>query len=653
MLVFGQTAAAQGYFGRKPEPDCSPADMISEFMGIVRLRAKRIPKQYRSTSSRLGLRMLNPSRQAMAYVHGLGIVDRNLKLENILLTGDAIPFIKIAGFGLAARMPADGSKLKVIRGAQRNHVRAREMHVTSRAAVEMSLPNVEMLLPFLTVRGGGREFAGERQRAVERGVRRRALKYKNCDLNLCAALRAEGTGFILFRRSSGATHTLAISSLRRDATTTLTLQAQRTPVFTLIHFSLLPVPLTCLMTPPRRSPRKHKGTTEKPVKSGKPREPPLPRIEWLASEGALTWALIAQMEVKENRLVLFGKQEKDEKSVGDNKRAVYKRIGSQIMPEYFKTSPNALAKRVKGKAEDLVSTYKELAKELQVTGGGLENDDDSDDEGNDVHQYLECYISSEGPDHDTTPKARNIWEKLEKQFKFFPALHKFLAARSNIVPPMVATGVGPKGRTVIHLQPPTETQNTINDDCIDPALRAPQTPVPDKDADEPAGSSPITIPSSPSPPAPEEKPSRRKTAGQPSTLQRAVDRAKSANGAKQRPKTFEENLVEIQTQMLQAANAREDQKLAHDRTRLRLDEINQLLALHKVGVLDNDTLAERIKVINERYADPPKRPHSPEDDGSRKKSRFHSSSSDVGSSQPWDRNGSSPAPGSDHSLGYR
>ncbi|KAJ6490022.1 hypothetical protein C8R45DRAFT_929312 [Mycena sanguinolenta] len=428
-------------------------------------------------------------------------------------------------------------------------------------------------------------------------------------------------------------HTRKFSSLRRDATTTLTLHAQRTPVFTLIHFSLLPVPLTCLMAPPRRSPRKHNGTTEKPVKSGKPKEPPIPRIEWLANKGALTWALIAQMEVKENRLVLFGKQEKmkcvakpfgnvispdprTQKSVGDNKIAVYKRIGSQILPEYFKTSPNALAKRVKGKAEDLVSTYKELAKELQVTGGGHENDD----EGNDVHQYLECYISSEGPDHDTTPKTRNIWEKLEKEFKFFPALHKFLAARSNIVPPMVATGVGPKGRTVIHLQPPTESQNTINDDCIDPALRAPQTPVPDKDADEPAGSSPITIPSSPSPPAPEEKPSRRKTAAQPSTFQRAVDRAKSAtighqskgkawakirvmhrnpakefrssphrnsafpgnvqccerrkmkqmvmnaeddrvasylgvasylmadsNGAKQRPKTFEENLVEIQT----------------------------------------------------------------------------------------------------------
>ncbi|KAJ7435273.1 kinase-like domain-containing protein [Mycena latifolia] len=39
--------------------------------------------------------------QAMAYVHRLGIVHCNLKPENILLTGDKIPFIKVAGFGLA------------------------------------------------------------------------------------------------------------------------------------------------------------------------------------------------------------------------------------------------------------------------------------------------------------------------------------------------------------------------------------------------------------------------------------------------------------------------------------------------------------------------------------------------------------------------
>jgi hypothetical protein len=26
-----------------------------------------------------------------------------------------------------------------------------------------------------------------------------------------------------------------------------------------------------------------------------------------------------------------------------------------------------------------------------------------------VHEFLECYISSEGPDHDTTVKSKNLW----------------------------------------------------------------------------------------------------------------------------------------------------------------------------------------------------------------------------------------------------
>ncbi|KAJ6535746.1 kinase-like domain-containing protein [Mycena capillaripes] len=55
--------------------------------------------------------------QAMAYVHRLGIVHRNLKLENILLSGDSIPFIKIAGFGLATRLPTNGEPLTEMRGS--------------------------------------------------------------------------------------------------------------------------------------------------------------------------------------------------------------------------------------------------------------------------------------------------------------------------------------------------------------------------------------------------------------------------------------------------------------------------------------------------------------------------------------------------------
>ncbi|KAF8132663.1 hypothetical protein K438DRAFT_1642241 [Mycena galopus ATCC 62051] len=230
---------------------------------------------------------------------------------------------------------------------------------------------------------------------------------------------------------------------------------------------------------PRRSPRKHKKPGTK--KAAKQAEPALPTIKWGADNGALTWALIAQLGVKENHLVLFGKDSKDElrNTSGDSKIAVYKRIGGVILPDLFATSPNALAKRVKGKAESLVDTYKTEVKKLRVTGGALENtdgsegsqhEDDSETENNgedSVHQFLACYISAAGPDHDTTPEARNIWEKITKDFKYFPTLHRFLAACSNIIPPVITTGVGPDGRKVVHLQPPTQHRKIDDNTSID------------------------------------------------------------------------------------------------------------------------------------------------------------------------------------------
>ncbi|KAJ7315627.1 hypothetical protein DFH08DRAFT_657276, partial [Mycena albidolilacea] len=148
-------------------------------------------------------------------------------------------------------------------------------------------------------------------------------------------------------------------------------------------------------------------------------EEPFPRIEWDADKSAATYDLITQMEVKENRLLLFGKQG-DENTSGESKIAVYKRIGSKIFPAMYATSPNALGKRVKGKADSLVTTYKKHAKKLQVTGGGLRKDED---DSGDVHEFLECYISSEGPDHDTTVKSKNLWDETKEEFEFFPHLH--------------------------------------------------------------------------------------------------------------------------------------------------------------------------------------------------------------------------------------
>ncbi|KAK6984661.1 hypothetical protein R3P38DRAFT_3231326 [Favolaschia claudopus] len=70
---------------------------------------------------------------------------------------------------------------------------------------------------------------------------------------------------------------------------------------------------------PRRSPRKHtqpkkasKKAPAKKTRSKKQAEPPLPPIDWVADEYALVWVLVGRMEVKENRLVLFGKDSTDD-----------------------------------------------------------------------------------------------------------------------------------------------------------------------------------------------------------------------------------------------------------------------------------------------------------------------------------------------------
>ncbi|KAJ7249150.1 kinase-like domain-containing protein [Mycena haematopus] len=106
---------------------CETTNIISEFIGertvFDYVRGEYEKRHPFGPSCRLGVEehvcrdIIYQLCQAMAYIHGLGIVHRNLKLDNILMTGDVMPFIKVAGFGLAARMPADGSKLKEISGS--------------------------------------------------------------------------------------------------------------------------------------------------------------------------------------------------------------------------------------------------------------------------------------------------------------------------------------------------------------------------------------------------------------------------------------------------------------------------------------------------------------------------------------------------------
>jgi hypothetical protein len=64
-----------------------------------------------------------------------------------------------------------------------------------------------------------------------------------------------------------------------------------------------------------------------------------------------------------------------------------------------------------------------------------------------------------------------------KEFPFFPFFHSLYSTRANVNPPVVITGVGPTGRKIVHLQPPSSDVVPVSpptmpfpDHLIDPAL---------------------------------------------------------------------------------------------------------------------------------------------------------------------------------------
>jgi len=52
-------------------------------------------------------------------------------------------------------------------------------------------------------------------------------------------------------------------------------------------------------------------------------------------------------------------------------------------------------------------------------------------------------------------------EQIEKEFKFFPRLHRIFAARPNVTPIVITTGVGPQGMKKVWYRPPEEG-NSLN-----------------------------------------------------------------------------------------------------------------------------------------------------------------------------------------------
>ncbi|KAF9521805.1 hypothetical protein CPB83DRAFT_730007, partial [Crepidotus variabilis] len=147
----------------------------------------------------------------------------------------------------------------------------------------------------------------------------------------------------------------------------------------------------------------------------------LPKITWTP---ALTWALINQAQAKENRNVMLGK-EVGENSTRDNKTQVLKRIASIIIPEIFGLNKDAAQKRIGTKWDGLKTTYKDHASKLRQIGAGIEETQAHAESGVNAfkHKYMDCYVPPDGPDAETTPRAKNLWDEITTKWPYFSVLH--------------------------------------------------------------------------------------------------------------------------------------------------------------------------------------------------------------------------------------
>ncbi|OAX37930.1 hypothetical protein K503DRAFT_800842 [Rhizopogon vinicolor AM-OR11-026] len=91
----------------------------------------------------------------------------------------------------------------------------------------------------------------------------------------------------------------------------------------------------------------------------------IPKIIWTDD---LIWQLLGQIELPENRVVLFGKRKKGERTSSDSKVTAYQCIAAAILPHFHSLNAVAVGGHVKRKYEHLTKKYKELARRLRITG---------------------------------------------------------------------------------------------------------------------------------------------------------------------------------------------------------------------------------------------------------------------------------------------
>ncbi|KAF8812875.1 hypothetical protein BYT27DRAFT_7251461 [Phlegmacium glaucopus] len=231
-----------------------------------------------------------------------------------------------------------------------------------------------------------------------------------------------------------------------------------------------------------------------PPKTTKPK---IPDIPWGDDNDRLVWAFLTECEKDINYKVLFGKKETMENTSGDSKITMFKQIAQVILPELFAVDGTMVANRLKGQLERLMKMYQKHAARLQQTGGGLEDESSQD-------ERLKYYIPGLGPDESTPGDAVNLWctyflgslifnlmslliEQIEKDFKFFPRLHRIFASCPKVTPIVITTALGPQGQKTVWYQSPDDAPTSHATNTVVPTNGPPPS--------TPAHSTPACSPS--------------------------------------------------------------------------------------------------------------------------------------------------------------
>ncbi|KAJ6779215.1 hypothetical protein DFH09DRAFT_1369675 [Mycena vulgaris] len=337
----------------------------------------------------------------------------------------------------------------------------------------------------------------------------------------------------------------------------------------------------------------------------------IPPINWKKDHGALIWKLLAEVEKKENCLVILGKNDSSENSSGMTKAAVFKAIGRIIFPNECAIDADDIASRVKSKYENVYGAYKQHVKRLRDTGGGL-GGNDSDDSDESLHEYMACYIPIGGPDETTTEGAKNLWDKITKEFPFFPTFHRLYSTRPNVNPPVIITGVGPGGRKMVHLQPPSKPKaQGFPEHLIDPSLvsRA-ATPPANTRAFGPDWPELDQTPIKQSPPRRSPLKDIRDTTNvqrkaakvkaEPN-LSAAIQKARSSIRKLPKKRTLEDTLVSLHESTVQQAAQRAAFQDNLAQRRLMLDEKAQLIEMQKLGLYTKEEFLAKLAEIEQGF----------------------------------------------------